>query len=37
MFLQHMEWNKVGIVYTDDDYGLGMFEFFRQNAEGFEL
>ena len=37
MFLQHMEWNKVGIVYTEDDYGLGMYEFFTQNAEGFEL
>lgn len=37
MFLQHMEWNKVGLVYTDDDYGKGLWEFFESNANGFEL
>ena len=37
MFLRYMNWYQVAIVYTEDYYGLGMFEFFRQNTEGQEL
>lgn len=37
MFLQQYGWKKVGVVYTDDDYGKGIYNSFLTNVQTLDI
>ena len=37
MFLQQYAWKRIGVIYTSDDYGLGIYESFLTNVQTLDI
>jgi ABC-type branched-subunit amino acid transport system substrate-binding protein len=37
LFIQQQGWKEVAVIYTNDDYGYGVYQSFLTNVEGLDV